>query len=140
MGTTCGQPVKNSDIARMRNDLEKVFTGCSQLDSKIVHHYLANATGSDRFLLDAWAKCGRNDMPRRFNISLNDQARRTVTPLGLACLVAYARAWIDEAETRVLAQDQQQDSSGPAPGGDKAPRRPGPGRPPKRRPTAKRSR
>jgi hypothetical protein len=51
-------------------------------------------------LLDAWARCGRNDHQRTVDIRLNEQARRTMTPLGLACLVSYARAWLDEAEAR----------------------------------------
>ena len=52
-------------------------------------------------LIDAWRRCGRNDLGRALKIGVNEVARRTMTPLGLACLVAYAQNYIDEAEDRL---------------------------------------
>lgn len=52
-------------------------------------------------MIHAWAECGRRDHTREPQITLNPTALETVTPLGLACLVAYARAWIDEEQAAI---------------------------------------
>lgn len=99
---TCELAVHSKAMTQLRTELNQLFTGCSPLENTRVSHYLEKAEGSDRMLLDAWAKCGRNDHRRTVDIRLTEQARRTMTSLGLACLVAYARAWLDESEAREL--------------------------------------
>jgi len=94
--------VHSKAITQLRAELHNLFTGCSPLENTRVSHYLEHAEGSDRMLLDAWAKCGRNDHRRTVDIRLTEVAKRTMTSLGLACLVAYARAWLDESEAREL--------------------------------------
>lgn len=90
----------NQALIHMRAELHNLLTGCSPLDNRAVHEYLVNASPLDRLMIEAWAKCGRNDRKRTMNINLTESAKKTMTPLGLACLVSYARAWIDETEAR----------------------------------------
>lgn len=99
---TCELAAHSKAMTQLRTELHQIFTGCSPMENTRVSHYLEKAEGSDRMLLDAWAKCGRSDRRRTVDIRLTEQARRTMTSLGLACLVAYARAWLDESEAREL--------------------------------------
>lgn len=135
-----GEGVNNPEVVHIRKQLERLFTTCSPLDSKTVHEYLRNPTSEASMMLDAWAKCGCADRGRTIRLDLSEAARRTVTPFGIACLVTYARAWIDQAEAMALGS--------PSPGAvtsspQDAPARSrpqGPKRTPQRPATAKRSR
>jgi len=106
-GTTCEQPAREAAAHTIRMQLASLFTGCSLLDSAAVQRHLDSPSDADRILLDAWAKCGRGDRSRTLTLQLTPIAKKTMTPLGLACLVRYARAWLDaheEAEALRAAQ------------------------------------
>lgn len=93
-------PENNTALANIRAELNNLLTGCSPLDHKAIHTYLTESSGSDRMMLDAWARCGHSDRKRTVSLRLTETARKTVTPFGLACLITYARAWIDECEAQ----------------------------------------
>lgn len=125
--TTTSIAVDNPQLIRIRGELDRLFASCSPLDSKAVRKYLSCASSADQMMLDAWARCGREDRKRTVNLSLTEAARRTITPMGIACLVSYARAWIDEAEAQQLAITAVASSSSPSADGGSTRR--GSGRP-----------
>jgi hypothetical protein len=92
--------VNNNALVHIKEELHNLFTGCSPLDNRAISEYLTNPSDGDRMMLEAWARCGRNDRKRTVDLRLTEVARKTMTPLGLACLISYARAWIDETESR----------------------------------------
>ena len=119
---TCGQTLPNLAYLRVRRDMDRLLTGCHPSISITVHHYLEKSTGADRALLDAWARFGRRDRAQTVDISVKEAARASLTPLGLACLVSYARAWIDEAESiRAQGFEVAGSSSATPDGGPKRP-------------------
>lgn len=97
------QAVKNKRLADLRADLEAVFTGCSPHNRPIIDRYLDNPAPADKALLDAWARCGKNDAERDLPVKLQTVARDTFSPLGLACLICYSRAYLDAVESKALA-------------------------------------
>ena len=90
-------------LAAVRKQLADLYASCPPLSSNKIQEYLALDDGADAALIRAWADYGRRDRTRTVDLHLNDVARRTVTPLGYACLIAYARAWLDEAEAIAFA-------------------------------------
>jgi hypothetical protein len=98
----CEQQVDSMALQVIRSKLEGLWATCSPMDSARVRHYLENPTEEERWMLDAWRKCGRNDRARTFNIGVSEAARRTITPFGLACLIAYCQAWLDQAEALAI--------------------------------------
>lgn len=82
----------------MQKDIDRLLTGCDPVVYRFVHRHLNTPTPADQQMLDAWARCGAADAGRSFRLELNDTARRTLSPLGIACLVAYARGWVSRAE------------------------------------------
>lgn len=93
--------VLNKNLMRTREQLSGLFAGCSPEHNDTIHQYLESPAEEDRWLLDGWAKCGRNDHGRSIRVELSEIGRNTVSPFGVACLVRYCRGWIDEAESRV---------------------------------------
>lgn len=98
--TTCELNANSTAIARMRKDIDNLMAGCSQLDHTVISQYLNNPPDGDRMMMDAWRRCGHNDHGRSLNLNLSATAKQTMTPFGMACLIAYARAWLDAAEAR----------------------------------------
>ena len=97
------QEVKRLRIASVGKVIHTLLTGLPQETHRIVHGYLESPKEADRLILDAWARCGSADLTRHPSIDLTSTARASLTPLGLACLVRYARAWIDAAEASLKA-------------------------------------
>ena len=126
MSTTPANVVDNHALVHIRADLHNLFAGCSPLDNRAIHQYLTSPSDADRMMLDAWARCGRNDRKRTVDLRLTEIARKTMTPLGLACLITYARAWIDEAESRAAELTAQVRSLGLAADGASKRQRQGP--------------
>ena len=91
----------------MRKELAKLYAGCEPTSAARVRMYLDQPDPDSAKLIDAWRKCGRNDRTRTMDIHLSEVARRTLTPLGWACLIAYAQAWLDEAEAIEAAATAQ---------------------------------
>jgi hypothetical protein len=54
-------------------------------------------------MLDAWERVGREDFKRQAAPRFHLAATKTMTPLGLACLMRYARGFDDEAQARAVA-------------------------------------
>jgi len=116
--TTVGDAVNSPALIHIRRQIEELFTACGPLNSQVVHRYLSNPNDDDGRMLAAWAKCGRNDRGRTVRIDLKTTAATTLSPLGFACLIAYARAWLDEAELRVYAEQQAQQPAARSPDGE----------------------
>lgn len=100
LGTTCEQSEDNSRLLVIRKSLESCWGSCSPLDHPRIRHYLELDSGPDFMMVDAWRRCGRNDLTRTMKLDVGPQVRRTMTPLGFACLIAYCQAWLDAAEAR----------------------------------------
>jgi hypothetical protein len=134
----CALDVYKARLIHTRQELHNLFSGCTPLDNRLIHQYLNKPSTADQMMLDAWAKCGRNDQERTVDLRIGDTARRTMTPLGLACLIRYARAWIDAAENAILNASIPGGSSNRSPGAKR--KSPQEGQQPRRhaRPTAKR--
>lgn len=93
------QAVWKRAITKARDDAAKLLTFCEPETALDVHRLLTEATDDQRMLLDAWARCGRSDYGRHMAVDLQRTARKTLSALGLACLVNYSRAWLDAADT-----------------------------------------
>lgn len=121
--------VLNKALARTREQLTDLFAGCSPQADSAIRQYLDSPAEADRWLLDGWEKCGRNDRGRTVRVELTDIGKKTVTPLGVACLVRYCRGWLDEAEARVAAMRAEVEALASDPQPTNQAER-GPGRPP----------
>jgi hypothetical protein len=95
---TCELSVSSAALRAVRAQLEQLYTANSPDIHTRVLAYLDADHGPDYELITAWARYGRRDRQRTVDIRLNEVAKRTISPLGFACLIAYARAWVDEAE------------------------------------------
>lgn len=100
--TTCAHPVSNSAAFGYPPTLPELFAGCAPEVMAAAKVHLDHATGTDRALLDGWRKVGREDAHRPARPNWTHTAERTMTPLGIACLLEYARAFDDE-RTAMLA-------------------------------------
>lgn len=95
---TCAQSVNECALSTIRKQLADLYASCSPTNSNRVREYLDMTEGPDAGLIKAWAHYGRRDRARTVDLRLNEVASKTVSPLGYACLIAYATAWLDEAE------------------------------------------
>ena len=95
---TCAQSVNECALSTIRKQLADLYASCSPNWGTRVREYLDMTEGPDAGLIRAWAYYGRRDRTRTVDLRLNEVARRTVSPLGYACLIAYATAWLDESE------------------------------------------
>lgn len=91
-------PVHSMRVADVHKQLAKLHAACSPDIYAAVRRYLDAPEPAIGRLLDAWEKCGRHDRQRSPLFNIGDEARRTMTPLGFACLIRYAQAWLDEFE------------------------------------------
>jgi hypothetical protein len=103
VGITCGNDENNAALLKIRGSIDRLFTGCDPVIHDQIQRHLAQESGDVALMLSAWRKCGRADRGRSIELDLSETAKRTMSPLGLACLVAYAQAWLDETESRVAA-------------------------------------
>lgn len=70
-----------------------------------VERYLHAPAGTDIYLLDAWERVGRKDAARSSRVSFTRTTASTMTPLGLACLVRYARGFADERDALKMVKE-----------------------------------
>jgi len=103
---SCERVLNKACLIHIRKQLEALSTAFPQDFHTVVCAYLADSSGADRALLDKWAGFGRLDRGRSVQLGLSAEAHRTVSPLGVACLISYARAWLDESEARELGAIQ----------------------------------
>lgn len=99
---TCARPVNNRARFGYTPAMPELFAGCSPEVMARAKEYVDHATGTDRALLDGWCKVGREDAHRPARPAWSQTATRTMTALGIACLLQYARAFDDE-RTAMLA-------------------------------------
>lgn len=100
---TCEQPVSKTRVRYYSPSSTEILTAIDPVVLRVVHQYLDSPPDKDRMFLDAWERCGRNDAHHGCRVLCSSQARNTMTPLGLACLVRYARGFEDERQAIVAA-------------------------------------
>lgn len=98
----CEQPVDEKLLADIRASLTTLPTCSSQVINTRVHDYLTQPSTNDRHMLDAWELCGRGDFRRRQPVKFRHVEREVLSALGIACLIRYARGYLDEAEAAVV--------------------------------------
>jgi len=94
-------PTGYSHLARI------IFTATDPVVLRYVHRHLDAPSQGDRMLLDAWERVGRQDAIRAHPCDYKTATLRTYTPLGLACLIRYARGYEDEAASRQPPTSQE---------------------------------
>lgn len=104
----CEQTPLQRRVIAIREDIERLFTGCLPPIDEAIHRWLTEAQGADRALLDAWTTLGARDCRRGQEVRISNTAKNTLTPLGLACLVCYSRGYLDELEAQEAAEAKQQ--------------------------------
>jgi hypothetical protein len=101
------QPVNIPNAQVVHKVLTELQTGHSPEFSRQVEEYLTATEGNDAHLIQAWSRIGHEDWKRQPSASLSAAARTTMTPLGIACLVAYARGYEDEDQAHKVAEAKQ---------------------------------
>jgi len=98
LSLTCEQAVDNTRARKYPPSIPELFTAVDPLVLRVVRGYLEEPSAGDAMMLDAWERVGRLDAARnpRFEITANHL--RSMTPLGIACLVRYARGFEDERQ------------------------------------------
>lgn len=96
------KPVKKPTAMGLREEIDKVLTACLPEVRDLVHKHLREPTQADKMLLDAWRRLGHNDCGKPQRLDLKETARRTMSALGLACIVAYVEGYADELEATQL--------------------------------------
>lgn len=121
----CEKPVNNPPSAGLFTLSEGLLAGCDPVILPVVHTYLDDPDPDTLMFLDAWERCGRGDAATGMRVELNRTARQTLTPLGIACLVRYARGLEDELQARAVRAEQEANSSALAQGGGSSRRQEG---------------
>ena len=97
--------------------IASLFPDCHPLVAQVVHSYLVTPAPTDRAMLDAWERVGREDARRSPRPRATPRASNTFTPLGLACLIRYQRGFEDEAAYLSAEAEREAARSSPPPGG-----------------------
>ena len=100
------QVVHRAALIHMREELNSLSTGYDPAIHRVVDNYLHKAGVADTAMLEAWRKVGREDRRRSREMHLTDAVKRTVSPLGIACLIRYCQGWIDQAEALALEEEK----------------------------------
>jgi len=95
----CEQRSVESRIRLIRKQLDGLFTGYSPAFGSRVNEILQHSPPTDQAMLDAWSRIGHGDAVRSPRIDLLRANESTMSPLGVACLISYARGYLDELET-----------------------------------------
>jgi hypothetical protein len=123
----CARVVDNQRLVHIRVDVNNLLAGYDPVILRDVHRHLDTPAADDRIFLDAWERCGRNDWHHGQRVGFKQAAKSTLTALGIACLVRYARGYVDEAEAEAAGLTAPKGSSGRAQDG--VSRRPPSGQP-----------
>ena len=97
------QVVNESLLVSIRKELTTLPTCSSQVINRQVHEHLTEPTTDNARMLDAWERCGRADFRRQLPVKFRNVIKETFSALGIACLVRYARGYLDEAEAATAA-------------------------------------
>lgn len=85
-------------IRVVRRQLDGLFTGYSPAFGARVNEILDHSPPTDVAMLEAWSRIGHGDAARGPRIDLIRANEATMSPLGVACLINYARGYLDELE------------------------------------------
>lgn len=105
---SCERAVNEKLLADIRTSLTTLPTCSSRVINTAVHQHLTAPTTDNAMLLDGWEKCGRGDFQRKMPVKFRHIEKEVFTALGIACLIRYARGYLDEAEAAV-AKVQRRD-------------------------------
>jgi len=117
----CEQGCVEYRIRLIRKQLDGLFSGYSPDFGTRVNQILQHSQTTDQTMLDGWSKVGHGDAVRSPRIDLIRANESTMSPLGVACLISYARGYLDELETmqsvaqRLLTPTPSQTSAPTAP-------------------------
>lgn len=104
--------VKLGLITQVRKDVDRLLTTCDPDTLNVVHRVLETPTEAEASMVKAWRKFGSHPSQSVKGISISATAKNTVSGFGLACLVAYGRAWLDARECELSGLDKQAASLG----------------------------
>lgn len=102
-GITCAQAVGNTPTRYNPPVINGLFSKVDAMVLADLHRHLTAPRPPDAYMLDAWERVGRQDALRGDRAYLSRAAATTVSALGLACLIRYARGFEDETDARAAA-------------------------------------
>ena len=120
--TDCEQTEGSKRISRVRAAIDRLMNSLDTSCAQKVHDILTAAADDACDIVATWAAFGRRDRLRTPALDVSETARNTMTARGIACLVAYARAWCDEEEG-LMARAAALTSSSPCREGEQSRRR-----------------
>lgn len=102
------EAAKDCEQVRLARLITLTNESCTQLVNSLppethqaVHTLLADPSEGKVQMLNAWRFCAQRDLEHGRAVDLAATAKRVETPFGVACLVAYAKAYVEAAETRL---------------------------------------
>lgn len=117
-GTTCAQQADNLQTSYCPPAIDQISASCHPSALARLGVYLADPPAADAHMLDAWERVGREDAKRGGAPRWRPAGNQTLTALGLACLVRYARGFEDEAQGIAVKAAAALESSSLAPDGE----------------------
>jgi len=100
---SCAQLCEKTGISQrlrvIRKQLEGLFSGYSPAFGDAVHEILGKTESNTQAMLQAWRRIGHNDAFRNPRVDLLRANESTMSPMGVACLISYARGYLDCLET-----------------------------------------
>lgn len=100
---SCEQATVSKLIKQVNEALAGLINSQDPACAELTHKYLNSSDPATVEYLKCWSEAGARDNARHPTMPLTAECKRTVTPLGVAALVAYGRAWISAAEERLQA-------------------------------------
>jgi len=85
-------------IRVVNSQLTSLSTGYSPEFGARVHAILHLSAPRDQAMLDAWSRIGHGDAQRSPRVDLIRANESSVSPMGAACLISYAKGYLDELE------------------------------------------
>lgn len=125
LGISCEQPVNSNPATMPQEVIQRLCPVIHPVIRNRVEALLASEDPPTKALLGAWSRIGRADAGRPARAHVSAAGATTMTPLGVACLVAYAQAYEDETQARAVEAAAEGDSSGSREGGRSKCPRPG---------------
>lgn len=114
-GTTCAQHEDNLQTSYCPPAIDQISAACHPSALARLGVYLADPPPADAEMLNAWERVGREDAKRGGAPRWRPAGNQTLTALGLACLVRYARGFEDEAQAVAVRAAAELERSSLAP-------------------------
>lgn len=93
-GQECEQGWDTLNNSRQARGIRQLIAGCSPAVLTIIGRHLADPTPADKAMLAAWRRCGGKDAQSGERVHVSQAGRQTMSPLGLACLIAYVEGYL----------------------------------------------